>query len=97
MALSDSCRHGMPARFGCDDCLISGLDMRVRELEAERDAARNALNHVLQCMSSAAAAEREACAQACDTKYYQFIGPAFGEVRHGIATCAASIRARGKP
>lgn len=40
------------------------------------------------------AKEREACAQICDTTYYQFIGPEFGEVRHGIAACAAAIRAR---
>ncbi len=41
------------------------------------------------------AKEREACAQICDTTYYQFIGPEFGEVRHGIAACATAIRARG--
>ena len=43
--------------------------------------------------------ERDACAQVCDTTYYQFIGPEFGEVRHGIAACSAAIRARleGKP
>ncbi len=45
--------------------------------------------------AKAAAKEREACAQVCDTTYYQFIGPEFGEVRHGIAACAAAIRARG--
>ena len=40
-------------------------------------------------------AEREACALACDSIYYQHIGPTNGEVRYGIAKCAASIRARG--
>ena len=44
--------------------------------------------------AKAAAKEREACAQVSDTTYYQFIGPEFGEVRHGIAACAAAIRAR---
>ena len=44
-----------------------------------------------------AAAEREACATACDAIYHQFIGPAFGEVRHGVAACAAAIRESGKP
>lgn len=43
-----------------------------------------------------AAAEREACAKVCDATYYQHIGPQFGEVRHGIAACAAAIRARGE-
>lgn len=47
--------------------------------------------------ASVAAAEREACAVACDSTYYQFVGPAFGEVRHGIAACAAAIRARSQP
>ena len=40
--------------------------------------------------------EREACANTCDSTYYQYIGPQFGEVRHGIAACAAAIRARGE-
>ena len=40
--------------------------------------------------------EREACANTCDSTYYQHIGPQFGEVRQGIATCAAAIRARGE-
>ena len=44
-----------------------------------------------------AAKEREACATACDAIYHQFIGPAFGEVRHGVAACAAAIRESGKP
>ena len=43
------------------------------------------------------AKEREACATACDAIYHQFIGPAFGEVRHGVAACAAAIRGSGKP
>lgn len=43
----------------------------------------------------AAASEREACAQVCDTVYYKNLGPINGEVRHGIAQCASAIRARG--
>lgn len=43
------------------------------------------------------AKEREACATACDAIYHQFIGPAFGEVRHGVAACSAAIRGSGKP
>lgn len=43
-----------------------------------------------------AAAEREACALECDKVYYQNIGDGFGEVRHGIAACAAAIRARSE-
>lgn len=42
----------------------------------------------------AAAAEREACLNACATVYYQHIGPLYGEVRYGIAKCDAAIRAR---
>lgn len=38
--------------------------------------------------------EREACAQACDKVYHEHIGPEYGEVRYGIATCATAIRAR---
>lgn len=41
----------------------------------------------------AAAKEREACKAACDTTYYQFIGPEFGEVRYGISACKAAIDA----
>lgn len=47
--------------------------------------------------AAAVKAEREACAVACDSVYYQNIGPGFGEVRQGIAECAAAIRARGTP
>jgi hypothetical protein len=42
-----------------------------------------------------AEAEREACAQACDTVYYKHIGPHHAEVRYGVAACARAIRARG--
>lgn len=38
--------------------------------------------------------EREACAKVCDEQYYQHLGPEYGEVRYGIAACAAAIRAR---
>lgn len=44
----------------------------------------------------AAAKEREACKTACDTTYYQFIGPEFGAVRYGIAACSSAIDARNK-
>lgn len=47
--------------------------------------------------AKAVKAEREACAQVCDSVYHQHIGPQYGEVRHGIAACAAAIRARGEP
>ena len=40
------------------------------------------------------AAERKACACECDKTYHQHIGDGFGEVRYGIAACAAAIRAR---
>lgn len=43
-----------------------------------------------------AAKEREACAAMCDSVYHQNIGPEFGEVRYGIASCAQAIRARGE-
>lgn len=42
------------------------------------------------------AIEREQCAKVCDGVYYQHIGPLHGEVRYGIAKCAAAIRARGE-
>jgi len=38
------------------------------------------------------AAALEEAAQVCDGVYYQHIGPQYGEVRYGIAACAASIR-----
>lgn len=50
---------------------------------------------VYHSMEQARKEEREACATVCDGVYYQNIGPEFGEVRHGIAACAAAIRARG--
>ncbi len=46
--------------------------------------------------SLVAAVEREACALECDKTYHQHIGDGFGEVRYGIAACAAAIRARGQ-
>ena len=36
--------------------------------------------------------QREIDAKVCDTEYYQNIGPMYGEVRLGIAKCAAAIR-----
>lgn len=47
-------------------------------------------------VAQARIAEREACARVCDGIYHQNSGPAHGEVRHGIAACAAGIRARGQ-
>lgn len=47
-------------------------------------------------VAAAVAAEREACINACDTVYYQYIGAELGSVRYGIAACAAAIRARGQ-
>ena len=44
----------------------------------------------------AATKERRACKAACDTTYYQFIGPEFGAVRYGIAACSSAIDARSK-
>lgn len=38
--------------------------------------------------------ERETCALECDKAYHEHIGPEYGEVRYGIATCATAIRAR---
>lgn len=52
------------------------------------DASREA------AIQQAIQAEREACAQACDGVYHQFIGPAYGEVRYGVAACAKAIRSR---
>lgn len=43
-----TCRHGMPDRFGCDDCCIAQLSEQIDTLTMERDAARNALNYMLQ-------------------------------------------------
>lgn len=37
--------------------------------------------------------QREIDARICDSTYYQNIGQGFGEVRQGIAQCAAAIRA----
>lgn len=35
----------------------------------------------------------EEAAKLCDGVYHQNIGPAHGEVRYGVASCAAAIRA----
>ena len=45
-------------------------------------------------LSKFAALVAESCAKECDGVYYQNIGPAHGEVRYGIAACAAAIRAK---
>lgn len=67
-------------------------------LEANPENDINSMLPFLQRFAALVAAkELEACAQVCDTTYYQFIGPEFGEVRHGIAACAAAIRAKEKP
>ena len=44
----------------------------------------------------AAARARDECKAACDTTYYQFIGPEFDEVRYGISVCKTAIDARSK-
>ena len=67
--------------------LFDGSDWRLACDFADENLAR--------FVALVAAKEREACAQVCDSKYHQFIGPSFGEVRYGIAACAAAIRARG--
>ena len=47
-----------------------------------------------EAIAAAVAKEREACASACSSQYYQYIGVEFGEVRAGIAYCEKAIRAR---
>ncbi len=75
--------------------LLFSEGQRYRSLGAPRNIKeRHLLRFAALVEAKAAAKEREACAQICDTTYYQFIGPEFGEVRHGIAACAAAIRAR---
>jgi hypothetical protein len=76
------------------DCLRRFSDL-VADAEAKRihDEGMVTVGH----MREQVAAEREACANTCDSTYYQHIGPQFGEVRQGIAVCAAAIRARGNP
>jgi len=51
---------------------------------------------VRSLIAAAVEREREECAKVCDGVYYQHIGPLHGEVRYGIAKCAAAIRARGE-
>ena len=75
-----------------DDAIIA----MARDANPEHDLT-SMLPFLSRFAALVAAREREACAQVCDTTYYQFIGPEFGEVRHGIAACSAAIRARGKP
>lgn len=53
------------------------------------------IESLAQFAALVAAKEREECAKFCDETYYKFIGPEFGEVRHGIAACAEAIRSRG--
>lgn len=43
-----SCKHGMPIKFGCDECHIADLAHRLKIMQMERDAARVALNFLLQ-------------------------------------------------
>ncbi len=69
-----------------------GIESFARSVEAEVRKQNDALIQQL-----VAARERGECATACDAIYHQFIGPAFGEVRHGVAACAAAIRERGRP
>ena len=75
---------------GFDDA-SEGID-----LAAELDELmEHAVEPSAQQLQQAVACAVEECAQLCDKTYHQFIGPEFGEVRHGIAACAAAIRAKG--
>lgn len=69
-------------------------DAQIQNEELKARIARVGLEGNL-AKAKAVKAEREACAQVCDSVYHQHIGPQYGEVRHGIAACAAAIRARG--
>ena len=60
------------------------------------DAMDNYSEQIENFAKLVASAEREACAVACDSVYHQNIGPAFGEVRYGIAACSTAIRARSQ-
>ena len=51
---------------------------------------------IVELFRMATTKEREACKAACDTTYYQFIGPEFGEVRYGISACKTALDARSK-
>jgi hypothetical protein len=46
--MNQTCKHGMPLKFGCDDCIIADLHHQLRTMQMERDAARTALNYILQ-------------------------------------------------
>jgi hypothetical protein len=66
---------------------------RVAQEATEKANRRANASWTLMC-EKMVAAEREACANVCDAVYHQHIGPNYGEVRYGIAACAAAIRAR---
>lgn len=63
----------------------------VAQIQAERDGlAKDAARCRQQALDDAALM--------CDSVYHQHIGPQHGEVRYGIAACAAAIRAlKDKP
>lgn len=60
------------------------------------DALPNDAPALQYAFAAGMAHEREACKTACDTTYYQFIGPEFGEVRYGISACKTALDARSK-
>lgn len=87
------------------DAVIKLLEGEVAQAHESRRAAqaenadlkeRQARSGIAQrrAVTQAVKDEREACAQACDKVYHEHIGPEYGEVRYGIATCATAIRAR---
>lgn len=47
---------------------------------------------VQRLIDEAYAAGLEDAEKTCDEQYYKHVGPAYGEVRYGIAACSASIR-----
>lgn len=83
--------------------VIEAVDMLTRfaaiAAAAEREKwpeEMKAMERQVEILTDALAKEREACAVICDSVYHQNIGPAFGEVRYGIAACSTAIRARSQ-
>lgn len=85
MYICTSCRHPYPDQpvTSCD-CMPKQNDFREEiMLPAET---------VQRLIDEAYAAGLEDAEKTCDEQYYKHIGPAYGEVRYGIAACSASIR-----
>lgn len=80
---------------------VKALDTTLPDVNTRKQAvdwmvdARGVIADLVTALETAEATERKACAQVCDGVYYKNIGPLHGEVRHGIAQCAAAIRERG--